>query len=304
MAGKTIRIFLADGAPTGVLTAEIINWTGKVLVAPRSQLSTFAKREEIKRTGVYCLVGPDPESPHRDRVYIGEGDSVFTRLTAHDKDETKDFWTRTVVVISKDENLTKSHGRYLESRLITMALQAGRAAIANGTAPPVTSLPEPDVADMEYFLDQMQMILPVLGFSFLQPKPTFPLSPETPEQTFERFVMRDAGTEAHAIETGGEFVVLKGSTARKQGTKSWDSYVGLREQLVADGVLLPTNEGDFYQFADNTPFSSPSAAAAVVAASNRNGRLTWKLEKTGQTYGDWQEAKLAEAGTNNAAAEG
>jgi hypothetical protein len=36
--GKTIRIFLADGEPAGILLAEISDWTGKVLVAPRSQL--------------------------------------------------------------------------------------------------------------------------------------------------------------------------------------------------------------------------------------------------------------------------
>jgi len=28
--GRTIRIYLVDGEPTGILTAEIINWTGKV----------------------------------------------------------------------------------------------------------------------------------------------------------------------------------------------------------------------------------------------------------------------------------
>ena len=36
MKGRTIRIDLVDGVPTGILTAEIINWTGKVIVAPRS----------------------------------------------------------------------------------------------------------------------------------------------------------------------------------------------------------------------------------------------------------------------------
>jgi hypothetical protein len=38
MNGKTIRIFVADGEPTGSLLAEISNWTDKVLVEPRSQL--------------------------------------------------------------------------------------------------------------------------------------------------------------------------------------------------------------------------------------------------------------------------
>jgi hypothetical protein len=80
MKGKTIRIYLVDGEPTGILTAEISNWTGKVLVAPRSQLADLAKRPEVKRTGVYFLVGPDPENPLRDKVYIGEGDNLLTRL--------------------------------------------------------------------------------------------------------------------------------------------------------------------------------------------------------------------------------
>jgi hypothetical protein len=53
--GHDIRIFLADGAPTGILLAEISNWTGKVIVAPRSQLDQLSKREEVRRTGVYLI---------------------------------------------------------------------------------------------------------------------------------------------------------------------------------------------------------------------------------------------------------
>jgi hypothetical protein len=79
VTGKTIRIFLADGEPTGILLAEISNWTGKVLVAPRSQLDQLSKREEVRRTGVYPLVGPDPDDPSRALAYIGEGDNVLKR---------------------------------------------------------------------------------------------------------------------------------------------------------------------------------------------------------------------------------
>jgi len=84
VTGKTIRIFLADGEPTGILLAEISNWTGKVLVAPRSQLDQISKREEVRRTGVYLLVGPDPDDPSRALASIGEGDNVLKRLVAHD----------------------------------------------------------------------------------------------------------------------------------------------------------------------------------------------------------------------------
>ena len=65
MTGKTIRIFLANGEPTGILLAEISNWTGKVLVAPRAQLGDLVKRPELKCPGVYVFAGPDPADPSR-----------------------------------------------------------------------------------------------------------------------------------------------------------------------------------------------------------------------------------------------
>jgi len=257
----------------------------------------LAKRDEIKRTGVYFIVGQDPEFPSREKVYIGEGDSVLKRLTDHDRDETRDFWTKTLVVISKDENLTKSHGRYLESRLIAMTGEAGRATLANGTAPPLPPLPEPDVADMEAFLDYLQMMLPVLGFSFLQPRPLTESLPGKPMSALDSptFVMEDVGTSARAKEVNGEFVVLRGSTARKEGVDSWMSYRGLREQLVAEGKLVPDGRPEFLVFADDVAFSSPSAAASVVAARNTNGRRHWWIKETSPTYAEWQEAKLKRA---------
>lgn len=292
MNGKTIRLYLVNGSPTDILTAEIINWTGKIIMAPRTQLAELAKREEVRRTGVYCLVGPNPENALQDAVYFGEGDSVLTRLMAHDKDETKDFWTRCAVVISKDQNITKSHGRYLESRLISIANEADRAKIHNGTAPPLPPLPEPDIADMEYFLGQLQLVLPVLGFSFLQPKPTIILAgdqsvlPESP-----LFFLNVVGANAKAREINGEFIVLKGSTARKEGLKSWTSYKGLRDQLIGEGKLTEGQLPGFYVFIDDVAFSSPSAGGAVVNAGNINGRTAWKTE-SGETYQQWHETKL------------
>lgn len=302
MSGKTIRLYLVDGSPTGILTAEIINWTGKVIVASRTQLGELAKRPELKRTGVYCLVGPDPEFPSRDRVYIGEGDNVLTRLVAHDKDEDKDFFTRVIIVISKDDNITKSHGRFLESRLISLCHVAGRASICNGTAPPCNLLPEPDVADMEYFLGQVKLIFPALGLNFLQPPPTFDVQTQATDLTNStmmaespKFVMKEGHLSAYGVQLDSQFVVLKGSPARKLGHENWTSYHKLRDQLVAEGKLVNCTQPDHYVFADNYAFDSPSAAAAVVAAGNRNGRTYWKVDSTGQTYAQWHDAKLPPA---------
>jgi hypothetical protein len=288
MAGRQIRIFLVDGTPNGIRTAEIINWTGAILVVPRARLPEIAARREATRTGVYCLVGPDPDYTNRDKVYVGEGDNVFTRLVTHSKDPAKEFWITAVICVSKDENMTKSHGRFLESRLIALTSTAGRATLVNGNNPEGNPLPEADVSDMEYYLEQVQVVFPVLGLTFLQPVPS-----ASPQRVV--FENTDVGTRARAIESDGEFVVLKGSTARKEGLPSWTSYKELRDELVQVGKLRPSPSSDFLEFAEDVPFRSPSAAAAVVAGGNRNGRLMWRVEGTGQTYAEWQEARLTAA---------
>jgi hypothetical protein len=38
VTGTAVRSFLVGGEPAGILFTEISNWTGKVQVAPRSQL--------------------------------------------------------------------------------------------------------------------------------------------------------------------------------------------------------------------------------------------------------------------------
>jgi hypothetical protein len=73
------------------------------------------------------------------------------------------------------------------------------------------------------------------------------------------------------LRIAGELVVLKGSMARNQGVESWSSYLGQRQEFVQEGKLTESPNPDYLVFAENVPFASPSAAAAVVAGGNRNG---------------------------------
>lgn len=296
MTGRTIRIHLVEGTSSGPLSAEVINWTGRILVVPRTKLSDVASRDEIRRTGVYFLAGPDPEHSTRTRVYIGESDNVLSRLVLHEKDDKKEFWTNTCIVSSKDENLTKSHVRFLESRLLQMADSANRASISNATRPPAPSMPESDVADMEYFLSQIKLVLPVLGMNFLQPQAQFNEADYQHSADAAEFQISSVGISATAREVDGEFVVLKGSTARKDGTPSWTFCRELRDDLIASGTLK--DMGAHLQFVENAAFNSPSAAAAVVRAANTNGRTEWKHVVSGDSYAVWQNQKLADATAN------
>ena len=37
--GRSLQLYFVDGRPDGMLTAEVFNWTGHVLMAPRTQIA-------------------------------------------------------------------------------------------------------------------------------------------------------------------------------------------------------------------------------------------------------------------------
>ena len=292
-SGRTIRMFLVDGSASGVITAEIMNWTGHAVVGPRSKLPELLSRDEAARTGIYFLAGPDPESGSLS-VYIGEGDNIGKRLRAHAKDASKDFWEKVCFITSKDQNLTKAHGRYLESRLIEIVNASGRATLVNSTNPDIVRLPEADESDMEYFIEQIRLILPVLGMDFLRPTQTTETKITSDDEVIFELKSKKHSIEALAVERDDEFVVLKNSAAQPvwigKGSEK-HSYAKLHGMLrKKDKISLGPNGGAC--FSDDIPFKSPSAAAAVVLGRPASGRKWWRVKGTKKTYADWQTEQL------------
>jgi hypothetical protein len=41
---RSLELYFIDGRPDGMLTAEVLNWTGHVLVAPRTQIAAALVR--------------------------------------------------------------------------------------------------------------------------------------------------------------------------------------------------------------------------------------------------------------------
>ncbi len=299
MNGKQVKLFLVDGTPGGLTTAEITNWTGHVLSARRSDLADLLKREEVQRTGVYLLLGDDENAVGDSRCYVGEADFIATRLRAHAND--KPFWDRVVVITSKDTNLTKSHGRYLESRLIDLATQAARVSLENGTAPPTPKLPEADASDMEYFLAQLQIVLPVLGVNAIRVRPArVPVAEEPTESPMFFLRVPRSGVEASAQQIDGEFTLLAGSKVvpawQGVGTtpstqRAYDGYRARHESLVADGSIV--EEQGVGRVTRDIAFSSPSTAGAIAAGRSCNGRTEWK-SNGGISFGAWESRGVDE----------
>lgn len=290
--GKTIRIYLADGSPTGIRHAELVNWTGQAVVCPRARISELADWKEAQRPGVYFLFG-EGESDSRPMGYVGEAENVLLRLQSHMKG--KDFWTQAVFFTSKDENLTKAHVKYLEARLVLLATEANRVRLENSTAPQLPSLPRADRDSMEDFLEPLRVLLGTLGFPVLQGLPSraeshsskFPAARKSLINQRLRFAPAKRVIDAEGAVTDEGFVVYQGAIGdaelRAHLGPGWRAY---REELIADGSVVV--DGKVIRFTRDVLFTSPSAAAAVVAGGQYNGREAWK-DEDGTTLKELEE---------------
>jgi hypothetical protein len=189
----------------------------------------------------------------------------------------------------------------LESLLINAAKKAGLCKLVNGTGHEYTALPESDLADMAFFIDQIRTVMPVLGFDFLREiaKPSA-ITQTTMQSTADVSPRFETSTlkgkiRALAQEIDGDFIVLKGSQARAEWAGASHSYDRLYKQLCDEGRLIPEN--GVLIFADDYAFKSPSAAAAIVYGRAANGRIEWLVEGSSQTYAAWQDQKVAAVGT-------
>lgn len=272
---QTVKIFLAEGNPTGLRSLELFNWNGKGFVIPRDRIETALKRSELQTQGVYILLGEDDNG--RQKIYVGESENICDRLRNHNKN--KDFWDTAIAFFSKDVALNKAHVKYLEELLIKEADEAGRVLLENGNHPQQTKLSESDEAEILLFAENIKLILSSIGFIFLK-KPA-----EYEKKTTETYLCEGPDAHAEALYTSEGMVVLEGSLTRKQFVQSVDSTNPInnkRQGLIDSGVLIELN-GSQYKFTKDYVFSSPSTAAAVILARHANGWITWKRKSDNKT---------------------
>ena len=272
----TIKIFLRFGDPKRLRIAEISNWTGKAIAAPRSDLDELLSREELQNPGVYFLLGTSVEDGE-NLVYIGEAETICSRLKQH---KEKEFWNSAIIFVSKDENLTKSHIRYLEGKLIQTSLKIGRYKIENAQSSG-SKLPEADLNEMDVFLEKISQLLPMLGTDLLTPMvakpfPKFIDNMLTDVEASEDVLYLSAkGLSAVGMRSPNGFVIFKGSKAVLNFRESAANYVvKLRTELISNETLF--NSGNYYEFVKDAEFTSPSAAAAIIVGGNANGLTLWK----------------------------
>ncbi|MEW4487064.1 GIY-YIG nuclease family protein [Thalassoglobus sp. JC818] len=263
---KTIQIYLPTGEPRGIRIAEITTRIVQAVLIPRSDLAQGKRRKELDLPGVYFLFG-DVEDEAKPVVYIGQSEDGRNRFDSHNK--TKSFWKTAIFCVSKTQNFTQAHIRYLEWYCMQRAKEVGRYNLENGQVPVSSNyVPEPMEAELLDVFETISTLVSSLGYPVFEPI-------SKPNRSSEIFYCQGGGSDGKGELVEEGFVVHSGSKARIQVTPSATSSVTPhRERLIAAGVLEEV-EGQFV-FKEDYLFSSPSTAAGIVLGRSANGWVEWK----------------------------
>jgi hypothetical protein len=274
--GRQIKIYLADGSVTGIRHAEIVNWTGQALAIPRNRMKELVEWEESQKPGVYFLFGVDSESGN-DAVYIGEAEQVASRIQHHLLG--KDFWNEVICFTNKDENLTKAHVKYLESRLVVLSTKANRYELLNANQPPISLLPRGDRDAMEEFIDNIRLLIGALGYRVLEPLAKHQPLIETIETSgnaniVDTFSLKTKKYNAQALQTDEGIVVLAGAEGAPAANVSLsEGNTKIRAELIDKGIFKTVGNRLILQ--EDRLFASPSQAASVLLGYPCSGPENW-----------------------------
>ncbi len=277
----TIEFFLPQGEPRGVRIANITTRIVTAMLVPRTKLPEAMRRPELKKVGVYFLIG-EPEESAKPMVYIGEAEECGKRLAQHNS--RKDFWHTAVAVVSKTDSFTKAHVKYLEWCCIVKAGEAGRYALENGSKGSRPAVPESTLADLEEAFETLNILVTALGFPLFEPSPKA-TGPDV-------FLLSGPHCEGKGIMVENGFTVFTGSKCRKKVLASAGRWLpGLRQELLATGVIAPAGD-DQLVFKENYTFKTPSGAAVTLLGTSSNGWKAWQTE-AGRTL-DQEKRQSAE----------
>jgi hypothetical protein len=253
-------------------------------------------RHDLSQSGVYFLFGTSDQTGE-SVVYIGQagvrknGEGILCRLQEHKRNPDKDYWTEAVAFTTSNNSFGPTEISYLENRFTNLALAAKRYTIKNGNDPTLGNITEEKECELEEFLDHAKIVMGALGYKVFEPL-SHQISVESTTNTLsaipeQMFMIKRSGVDATARLTSEGFVVLSGSTIRKDTVPSCPDYTKSAREDNKDYI----NDNSVLQ--KDILFKTPSGASSFVLGAPTNGNTEWKTEK-GITLKDIENSETDE----------
>ncbi|MBC7498823.1 GIY-YIG nuclease family protein [Candidatus Gracilibacteria bacterium] len=296
MPSRTILTHLISGNPDGIRIVEFTTRPIQGVSFPRSLFKEVTERSELSNAGVYFLFGEDENE--NIQVYIGQALNITERLKNHLRSLEKNFWTTTVCFTKGQTRLNSAQVNYLESKLIKKVNESGRVDkdnILNGNAGNREPLDEFQIADLEEFLSDLEILLGTLGHSILSPyfhKNNRGEILNNENQSEVIYYLKRGNCEGKMVYINEGFIVLKDSIGQSmQACGLKDGILKRREKLEKDGVIEFLNDGKI-KFLKDHLFKTPSGGSIILSGSASNGWGDWKdlnERSLGENENYWQQ---------------
>jgi hypothetical protein len=233
---KTIKLLLSDGTLDGLLLVEDNSWNGRMLACPRETIDDLLDRPDVKQYGVYILLS-------EAQVYIGQASDLRRRINQHNGDKGKDWWTRAVLLTTKDDSFNRSDIDFLEYKLISLAASLDTLHSDNKTGGNKAKVDEFRETELDQYLDNSLLLIELIGIRAFTVKKRFAQKTASGLKPHSRRVVKThtTGLGRDTSKLIGKTLYLKGR-GRKTGIEysATFEYVSDKEVVIKKGSKLNT----------------------------------------------------------------
>ena len=264
----TINLFLVDGNANGRIKCTISGRTDILYKIPRQDLAKSKNLAPLENDGVYFLVGTEGG---RQKIYVGQagsrknGKGILNRLTEHDRNPDKNFWTEAFVLTTSDNSFGATEISWLEHKFCNMAIKAARYEVTNGNDPSPGNITEEKAIDLENHVEFAELVLSAIGYKFFEP----PDNHDEEEIFYLSRHIKKLGRKINAQmqRTSTGYKVLAGSEISSHEVPNLSVPLQNRRKSakIVDGKLVEAEE-----------FKSSSTAAEFVLGRTASGPREWK----------------------------
>lgn len=158
--------------------------------------------------------------------------------------------------------------------MIDLVKEANRVELDNIQASSEPTISEVDRAEVQQFLEAIQLLIQALRLNFFEKLSIQPAIITANDIIYEYKVKTAIGKMAIR---DGKYILLTGSTAVKESRKSASrSIQKYRDELIADEALRYDEASKLFVVVKDIPFNSSSYAASIVCGGNAAGPVRWK----------------------------
>lgn len=254
-----------DPLPETITAVPRATFEPDVFMIEATSFSHVRRITQLMRPGVYVAWSEGKVA------YVGTGSDVAKRIALGNH---LGACTRVAAIVDRNDNLTPDDAEVAE-RIVHQYLEHAKALVDLNGLPQGTNVAVDRYYEIRMFVANAFMLLLRDGIltSALNLRQTL-AGPRSMSDSKVIPIPDDGilheleglGVFARAVHTGQDWILLRGSTVRREVVPSANSSASLRRaEWLYSGILR--DRGDFYELLSNLRFDSASAAAQFVTGS-------------------------------------